>query len=119
MGVFKTEGELVAFNPTEIVSDNSFFDYEAKYEGKSQEITPARISEEDTLAVQTEAIKIYSYLNMTGISRSDFIIQEGIPYFIEINSTPGLSSESIVPRQVRDADMTLTQFFGMLVEEAS
>jgi len=119
VGVFKTEGELVAFNPTEIVSDNSFFDYEAKYEGKSQEITPARISEEDTLAVQTEAIKIYSYLNMTGISRSDFIIQEGIPYFIEINSTPGLSSESIVPKQVRDADMTLTQFFGMLVEEAS
>jgi len=119
VGVFKTKDELIAFNPTEIVSENSFFDYEAKYEGKSQEITPARISEEDTLAVQTEAIKIYSYLNMSGISRSDFIIQDGVPYFIEINSTPGLSAESIVPRQVKDAAMTLTQFFGMLVEEAS
>lgn len=118
VGVFKTEDELVAFNPTEIVSENTFFDYEAKYEGKSEEITPARISEEDTLAVQTEAIKIYSYLNMSGISRSEFIIQEGVPYFIEINSTPGLSAESIVPKQVRDADMTLTEFFGMLVEEA-
>jgi D-alanine-D-alanine ligase len=118
VGVFKSQDELIAFNPTEIVSENSFFDYEAKYEGKSQEITPARISEEDTLAVQTEAIKIYSYLNMSGISRSDFIIQEGVPYFIEINSTPGLSAESIVPKQVRDAELTLTQFFGMLVEEA-
>jgi len=119
VGVFKSEDELVAFNPTEIVSENSFFDYEAKYEGKSQEITPARISDEDTLAVQTEAIKIYSYLNMKGISRSDFIIQDGIPYFIEINSTPGLSAESIIPKQVRDAGMTLTEFFGLLVEEAS
>lgn len=119
VGVFKTEDELVAFNPTEIVSENSFFDYEAKYEGKSQEITPARISNEDTLSVQTEAIKIYSYLNMKGISRSDFIIQDGVPYFIEINSTPGLSAESIVPKQVRDAGMSLTEFFGLLVEEAS
>lgn len=118
VGVFKTKDELIAFNPTEIVSENSFFDYEAKYEGKSEEITPARISEEDILTVQTEAIKIYSYLNMSGISRSDFIIQEGVPFFIETNSTPGLSAESIVPRQVKDADMTLTQFFGMLVEEA-
>ncbi|MEM7086086.1 MAG: D-alanine--D-alanine ligase [Bacteroidota bacterium] len=118
VGVFKTKDELIAFNPTEIVSENSFFDYEAKYEGKSEEITPARISEEDTLKVQTEAIKIYGYLNMKGISRSDFILQDGIPYFIEINSTPGLSAESIVPKQVRDANMTLTQFFEMLVEEA-
>ena len=119
VGVFKNNDELIAFNPTEIVSENSFFDYEAKYEGKSEEITPARISEEDTIAVQTEAIKIYSYLNMKGISRSDFIIQDGVPYFIEINATPGLSAESIVPRQVKDADMTLTEFFGILVEEAN
>jgi len=119
VGVFKTEDEIIAFSPTEIVSENSFFDYEAKYEGKSEEITPARISEEETLAVQTEAMKVYSYLNMKGISRADFIIQEGVPYLIEINSTPGLSKESIVPRQVKDAEMSLTQFFGMLVEAAA
>jgi D-alanine-D-alanine ligase len=118
VGVFRSENELIAFSPTEIVSENDFFDYEAKYQGKSQEITPARISEEETLAVQTEAIKIYSYLNMKGITRSDFIIQDGVPYFIEINTTPGLSTESIVPKQVREADMSLREFFGMLVEEA-
>ncbi|MBL4663466.1 MAG: D-alanine--D-alanine ligase [Flavobacteriaceae bacterium] len=118
VGVFKTKNELVAFNPTEIVSENSFFDYEAKYLGQSEEITPARISEEETLTVQTEAMKVYSYLNMKGICRADFIIQDGVPYLIEINSTPGLSAESIVPRQVRNANMTLTEFFGMLIEEA-
>jgi len=118
VGVFRSEDELIAFSPTEIVSENDFFDYEAKYLGKSDEITPARISEEETLAVQTEAIKIYSYLNLKGIARSDFIIQDGVPYFIEVNTTPGLSAESLVPKQVRDADISLTDFFGMLVEEA-
>ena len=117
VGVFRSENELIAFSPTEIVSENDFFDYEAKYQGKSQEITPARISEEETLATQTEAIKIYSYLNMKGITRSDFILQDGVPYFIEINTTPGLSAESIVPKQVREAEMTLTEFFGILIEE--
>lgn len=118
VGVFKSENELIAFSPTEIVSENDFFDYEAKYEGKSQEITPARISDSETLAVQSEAIRIYDYLNLKGIARADFIIQDGEPFFIEINTTPGLSTESIVPKQVREADMTLTEFFGMLVEEA-
>ncbi len=118
VGVFRSENELIAFSPTEIISENDFFDYEAKYLGKSQEITPARISEEETLAVQTEAIKIYSYLTMTGITRSEFIIQEGVPYFIEINTTPGLSTESIVPKQVREAEMSLSEFFGMLIEDA-
>jgi D-alanine-D-alanine ligase len=118
VGVFKSEDELIAFSPTEIVSANEFFDYEAKYLGKSEEITPARISETETLAVQTEAIRIYDYLNLKGIARADFILQDGIPFLIEINSTPGLSEESIVPKQVREAEMTLTEFFGMLVEEA-
>ena len=105
-----------AFNPTEIVSENDFFDYEAKYEGKSQEITPARISEEETLRVQTEAQRIYSLLNMRGVCRSEFIIQDGVPYFIEINTTPGLSKESIIPKQVRDAGMNLGEFFGELID---
>lgn len=118
VGVFKKKNELIAFSPTEIVSQNEFFDYEAKYLGKSDEITPARISEEETLAVQTEAIKVYGYLNLKGIARADFIIQDGVPYFIEVNTTPGLSQESIVPKQVEEAGMTLTEFFGMLVEEA-
>ncbi|HPF12555.1 MAG TPA: D-alanine--D-alanine ligase [Flavobacteriaceae bacterium] len=116
VGVYRKGNELVAFSPTEIVPENDFFDYEAKYLGKSQEITPARISEEETLKVQNEAKKIYHLLNMKGITRSDFIIQDGIPYFIETNTTPGLSKESIVPKQAREAGMTLTQFFTILIE---
>ncbi len=117
VGVYQKDGELIAMSPTEIVSENDFFDYEAKYLGKSQEITPARISEEETIMVQNKAKDIYSILNMKGITRSDFIIQDGEPFFIEINTTPGLSKESIVPKQALEAGMTLTEFFGLLVEE--
>ena len=118
IGVYKNGSDLFALSPTEIVSENEFFDYEAKYLGKSQEITPARISPEDTAAVKEEAKKIYHLLNMKGITRTDFIIQEGVPYFIETNTTPGLSKESIVPKQVREAGATLTHFFGILIENA-
>ena len=118
VGVYKDKTEVVVLPATEIVSENEFFDYEAKYLGKSQEITPARISEKETERVQAEAKRIYSLLNMNGVTRSDFIIQEGQPYFIEINTTPGLSKESIIPKQAREAGMTLTQFFGILIENA-
>ncbi|MCW5521157.1 D-alanine--D-alanine ligase [Aureitalea sp. L0-47] len=118
VGVYREKGEIRALPVTEIVSENEFFDYEAKYMGKSQEITPARISEEETEAVQLEAMKVYNLLNMEGVTRSDFIIQEGVPFFIETNTTPGLSAESIVPKMAREAGMTLTEFFGILVDEA-
>jgi D-alanine-D-alanine ligase len=117
VGVYQKKGDLIAMSPTEIVSENDFFDYEAKYLGRSQEITPARISEEETSMVQKKAKDIYRILNMTGITRSDFIMQDGEPFFIEINTTPGLSKESIVPKQALEAGMTLTEFFGLLVEE--
>ncbi|MEL6811658.1 MAG: D-alanine--D-alanine ligase [Bacteroidota bacterium] len=118
VGVFRKGEELIALAPTEIVSENDFFDYEAKYLGKSEEITPARIPEAETLAVQKEAKRIYELLNMKGITRTDFIIQNGTPYFIEINTTPGLSAESIIPKQAREAGMSLKSFFGILIEEA-
>ena len=117
-GVFVKDGNAIALPVTEIVSENDFFDYEAKYLGKSDEITPARISEAETKAVQAESKRIFELLNMKGVCRSDFIIENGIPYFIEINTTPGLSKESIVPKQARAAGMTLTEFFGILVENA-
>jgi D-alanine-D-alanine ligase len=66
--------------------------------------------------LQHEAMRIYRLLNMTGITRSDFIIQDGKPYFLEINTNPGLSTESIVPKQVRETGMTLTEFFDILIE---
>jgi D-alanine-D-alanine ligase len=118
VGVYTSNGEVIALPPTEIVSENDFFDYEAKYEGKSEEITPARISEEETQRVQEESKRIHQLLNMKGVTRSDFIIQEGVPYFIEINTTPGLSKESIIPQQARAAGMNLTAFFGLLINES-
>lgn len=119
VGAYTVNGEINVLMPTEIVSENDFFDYEAKYLGKSQEITPARISEEETKLVQAETKRIYKLLNMKGVTRCEFILQDGIPFFLEINTTPGLSKESIIPKQVRDANLTLTQFFGTLIEEAS
>ncbi len=117
VGVYLKEGVITALPVTEIVSENDFFDYEAKYLGKSQEITPARISEEETERAQQMAMNIYRFLNMKGVTRSDFILQKGVPFFIEINTTPGLSKESIIPKQARDAGMTLTEFFDVLVQE--
>ncbi len=116
VGVYKNGKEIIALPVTEIVSENDFFDYEAKYLGKSQEITPARISEEETETVKKEAVRIYKLLNMKGITRSDFIIEKGKPFFIEMNTNPGLSVESIVPKQAREAGMSLTEFFDILIQ---
>ncbi|WP_271393962.1 D-alanine--D-alanine ligase [Aequorivita sinensis] len=116
VGVYKDGNEIIALPVTEIVSENEFFDYEAKYLGQSQEITPARISDKETDVVKKEAVRIYKLLKMKGIARSEFIIEKGKPYFIETNTNPGLSTESIVPKQVREAGMTLTQFFDILIQ---
>ncbi len=116
VGVYNKGKEIIALPVTEIVSENEFFDYEAKYLGKSQEITPARISEEETEMVKKEAVRIYKLLNMKGITRSEFIIEKGKPYFLEINTNPGLSTESIIPKQAREAGMTLTEFFDILIQ---
>ena len=90
---------------TEIVSQNAFFDYEAKYLGKSNEITPARISSEMELLVIETAKKVYQSLGMVGFSRTDFIIMNGVPHFIEINTNPGLSPQSIFPQQAAHAQI--------------
>lgn len=115
VGVYNNGVEIIALPVTEIVSENDFFDYEAKYLGKSEEITPARISKEETEMVQNEAVRIYKLLNMKGITRSEFIIEKRKPYFLEINTNPGLSAESIVPKQAREAGMTLSAFFDILI----
>lgn len=116
VGVYNNGDEIIALPITEIVSENEFFDYEAKYLGQSQEITPARISEKETEMVKNEAIRIYKLLNMNGITRSEFIIEKGKPFFIETNTNPGISTESIVPKQVRETGMTLTEFFDILIQ---
>jgi len=117
VGVFKYNGKINVLPITEIISENDFFDFEAKYLGKSQEITPARITASEKEKLHHTAFKIYKKLNMTGMSRSDFILIDGEPHFIEINTVPGLATESILPQQIRAAGYSLTEFFGLLIEE--
>ena len=118
VGVISYKGEILALPVTEIVSENEFFDYEAKYLGKSQEITPARISEEDTKKVQDIAKMIYKKLKMQGFTRSEFIFHKGEPHFIEMNTTPGLSQASILPQQAQKAGISLPELFGSAIEAA-
>lgn len=107
VGVLKYQGETKVLGITEILSQNSFFDYEAKYLGKSEEITPARISQEIENSVIETAKKVYESLGMSGFSRTDFIIMNDIPHFIEINTNPGLSPQSIFPQQAAYAKMEM------------
>tara|TARA_R110000787_G_scaffold279698_1_gene389978 strand:+ start:3742 stop:4719 length:978 start_codon:yes stop_codon:yes gene_type:complete len=116
VGVFNDKEEIIVLPITEIVSETDFFDYEAKYLGKSDEITPARISESEAEKIRTETKRIYKLLNMTGVTRSEFIIQDGVPYFLEINTNPGISKESIIPKQVKEFGLTLTAFFDILIQ---
>lgn len=118
VGVITYKGETKVLPITEIVSDNDFFDYEAKYEGKSQEITPARISEKQRTRVSQIAKKAYEVLKMKGYSRSEFIFIGDDPYMLEMNTTPGLTTESILPQQAKIAGISLTELFGSAVREA-
>jgi len=116
VGVYNNQEKIIVLPITEIVSETGFFDYEAKYLGKSNEITPARISVTESEKIRSEAVRIYKLLNMTGVTRSDFIIQDGIVYFLEINTNPGMSKESIIPKQVKEFGSTLTSFFDILIQ---
>jgi len=116
VGVYQFDGDIHVLPMTEIVSDNDFFDYEAKYLGKSQEITPARITADEHEKLHKIAKKAYKSLNMSGMSRADYIFVDGEPHFIEINTVPGLATESILPQQIRKAGFTLGEFFGMAIE---
>jgi len=118
-GVFKEQRVIKSLPVTEIVSENEFFDYEAKYKGESKEITPARLSDKVTKTTQEIAREVYKVLNLKGMSRIDFIIQNDIPFVLEVNTTPGLSEQSIIPQQVRYIGNTLENFFGMCIEENS
>lgn len=118
VGVINYKGEIKVLPITEIVSDNDFFDYEAKYEGKSQEITPARISDELTQKVGETAKRAYEVLKMKGFSRSEFIIVENEPYMLEMNTIPGLTTESLIPQQAKAAGISLEDLFTNAIELA-
>ena len=118
VGVIKYKGETKVLPITEIVTENDFFDYEAKYEGKSQEITPARISEAIKMKVEEAAKKVYTILNMSGFSRSEFILVDNEPYFLEMNTVPGLTENSILPQQAQAAGIILKELFDNAIENA-
>ncbi|WP_435654522.1 D-alanine--D-alanine ligase [Cellulophaga baltica] len=118
VGVLKYHGETKVFPITEIVSENDFFDYEAKYAGKSQEITPARITEKQMQTVSDIAKKAYDVLKMKGFSRSEFIFIGDEPFMLEMNTTPGLTEESILPQQAKAAGISLPELFENAITEA-
>lgn len=115
-GVYRNNTELVALPLTEIVSENEFFDYDAKYNGKSQEITPARISDENKNKIQASAKEIYELLNLRSIARIDFMLVEDVPYVIEVNTTPGFSDASIVPKMLETANISVGEFWSQILK---
>jgi D-alanine-D-alanine ligase len=121
IGLYRADGALTVLPITEVVSSKEFFDYEAKYTpGISNEITPAPVSEDVAQQVRETASILYNKLNCKGIVRVDFIYEEssGKLFFLEINTMPGQSENSLVPQQVRAAGKTLKEFYGLLLEES-
>lgn len=118
-GLFKTKKESFVFPPTEIISKNEFFDYEAKYtEGMSEEITPANISNELTAEIQHLSSQIYDIFQLNGLSRIDYIYSNKKLYFMEVNTVPGMSGASIIPQQIKAAGLNLTNVLSMIIENS-
>jgi len=121
-GVFKTKGNIIVLPLTEVKAndDKAFFDFEAKYQGKSTETTPALVEEDVAEKIRAAAKKIYAVFNCRGVVRIDFIYHEGTgqPYMLEINTIPGQTEASIVPQQVKVMGWSLKEFYTKLVEEA-
>jgi D-alanine-D-alanine ligase len=119
-GLVKLKNRELVFPVTEIVSKNAFFDYEAKYTtGMSDEITPARVSDEISLKCQAISSQIYSLLNCSGIVRIDFICHDNELYFLELNGIPGMTKESIVPRQIRAYGLTESEVYEMIIKDTA
>lgn len=121
IGIYKVEGNVNVLPCTEIVSSKEFFDYEAKYTtGVTNEITPGRMTEEEKARVEAAMLKIYNRLNCKGVVRIDYILHHdnSLMYVLEVNTVPGQSQNSIIPQQVRAAGMSMTDFYGAIIEEA-
>lgn len=118
VGVITFKGDTLVLPLTEIITDNDFFDYEAKYEGKSKEITPARLTKTQEENIRQQAKKAYEVLKMKGFSRSEFIFIGNEPYMLEMNTTPGLTEESILPQQAKIAGISLAELFENAITEA-
>ena len=118
IGVISLKGITKVLPITEIITSNDFFDYEAKYEGEAEEITPANITDELESELRLLSEKIYNLLKLKGFSRSEFIVNDNGIYYLETNTVPGLTSESILPQQARCADISLKELFVNAINEA-
>ena len=121
-GVYKTKNKAVAFPITEVVSKNEFFDYDAKYNGSVEEITPARIPDEVRDRVQALTLKIYDILGCKGIIRTDYIVtphtdKDWDINLLEVNTTPGMTPTSFIPQQVRAAGLNITEVLTEIIED--
>lgn len=119
IGVFKSKGEIITLPITEIISKKEFFDFEAKYEGASEEITPANVDATVAAKIRLYANQVYALFNCNGIVRMDFIFDESRsePVLLEINTVPGQSAASLVPQQVVSMGWSLKEFYSVLIEE--
>lgn len=116
-GIFTAKGKVIKLPVTEIVPHNDFFDYEAKYQGKSDEICPARISDELAERISDTTGLIYHYFGCRGLVRADYIVSGEEIYFLELNTVPGMTQMSLVPQQVRAAGIDMKEFFNALLDE--
>ena len=116
-GLTKINGKMLILPITEVVSKNEFFDYQAKYEDMSEEITPARISPEVWQACEKTSSDIYEALNCRGIVRIDYIIRDSKLYLLEVNTIPGMTEKSFVPQQLRAKDLLVKEVLNALLED--
>ncbi len=119
-GVLKTPEKNFIFPVTEVISRNEFFDYEAKYtEGMADEVTPAQIPEELAMKCRDTSSRIYDLLDCRGLVRIDFISHQGDLYFLELNGVPGMSRESIIPKQIRTMGRSEAEIYNLIIEETA
>jgi len=116
-GVYRDSGGVHPLPVTEIISENEFFDYEAKYLGKSREVCPAEVPAEMSAAVQDAAVRIFQRLGCTGMVRMDFMVNEDGVYFLEVNPNPGMTAESIIPKMLRAQGIDVSDFLTTLILE--
>ena len=115
-GCYRVGEEISALPLTEVVTANDFFDYDAKYNGQVEEITPAQIDDEQFYLIQDLTKKIYDLIGAKGIIRADYIIQDNIPFLLEVNTVPGMTPTSFIPQQIKAAGLNITEFFSEIVD---
>ena len=116
VGVIQNKNERIILPITEIISDNELFDYNAKYLGESQEITPGNISDKSKKLIFKYLNMIYDNINLNGITRSEFIIIDEVPHILETNTIPGFTAQSIIPQQIKAHNLKVKDVVNNLVK---